>query len=166
MSVTPHWNELCEQLCPGDSTLLKEVELSISDPAAYFENFSDVLVERGIEDPSEVDSWLALVDGLARRGYLREEDWKLEAEEIAFQLERLCPCKERKVQFVSLRNTEKIGEALLELAAFELKKYDLSLLYLEIDGDCYPLVVVSSEKAPQVVKLAQLLKQNASMFPR
>ena len=164
MADKANWNAICEQLCPGDLSLSQDVELSILDPSAYLKKFDDTLWERGIEDPSRIHPWLAMVDGLASRGYLREFDWKLEPNEIAFQLERLRPCKERNVQLSALRNNGGTGEELLEMAAAELHASSLSLLYLEIDGDCYPITIVPTDRVSEVVRLSQTLKHIIKVY--
>ncbi|WP_028602987.1 DUF6630 family protein [Ottowia thiooxydans] len=165
MDQEHYWNDICEHLCPGDDSLRQDVKLSIENPQSYLEKFDDALWERGIEEPSFVRPWLALVDGLISRGYACEMDWKLDPNELAFQLEKLHPCKSRNIQLSSLRNSTEVGAQILLIAAKELRNHSLELLFLEIDGDCYPLSVVPSAKTAEVLSLSQLLKQNAAIYP-
>lgn len=158
------WTDLCDLLSDGDRTLLSELILARHQPGAYFARFEDALWERGIEDARGVDPWLALVDGLQSRGRLREFDWKLEADDLAFQLQRLVPCKDRNIALDRLRTSEATGDALLSIAAAGLAEHGLGLLLLEIDGDCYPLTVCPSHVAPDVVRLATRIGKSASLL--
>lgn len=159
-----YWDEICEHLCPGDGSLCQDVKLSITNPQSYLEKFDDALWERGIEDSSFIQPWLALIDGLISRGYVCEMDWKLDPNELAFQLEQLHPCKSRNILLSSLRDSTEVGDELLLIAATELRDHSLELLFLEIDGDCYPLSVVPSAKIAEVLRLSRLLKQNAAIY--
>ena len=153
------WQALCDQLCPGDASLYLEVELSINNPMGYLKKFKDALWDRGIEKASEVTPWLALVDGLTSRAHLTELDWRLQAEELAFELENLAPCKERDVRLFALSESSSSTQVLLDEAVQALRRYSLDLLCLDIDSDCYPLAVVPLDRASEVRRLASLVKQ-------
>jgi hypothetical protein len=158
------WAALCEQLCPGDISLRIDVQLSISDPQGYLEKFDEALSNRGIEESSQVQPLLALVDGLISRGYLSELDWKFDAGELAYQLEQLQPCKALNVQLLLTRSSNETGDTLLTLAATELEQYSLVLLFLEIDGDCYPLLTLPLHRLSETLRLSQLLKLSATFY--
>lgn len=157
MTDTILWRDICEHFCPNDQSLFEEVELSLSNPEGYFENFEEALWERGIEVSSSVKPWLALIDGLQSRSYLREFDWKLDAAELALQLERLHACRERSIELNALRTSLETGESLLVEASGALAKHSLGLLFLEMDGDCYPLMPIATERVPRAVILSKRL---------
>lgn len=157
------WRALCDQLCPGDASLYLDVELSIASPVEYLKKFKDALWDRGIGKASDVTPWLALVDGLIARAHLAELDWRLEAEDLAFELEALGPCKERNVRLTPLSESSSSREMLLTEAAEALKHCSLGLLCLDIDSDCYPLVVVPLERVPEIRRLASLVKQRVDI---
>ena len=161
MSKRNMWRSVCEQLCSGDASFHQDVQLSISDPQSYFEKFEFALAQRGIDDPADVNPWLALIDGLETRGLLREFDWKLDANELAFQFERLLPCKKENVQLPKLRHSSAIGANLLHSAANELKSYSLGLVCLETNSDCYALMVVPIDNIPNIVELITSIGHNA-----
>lgn len=160
MQDMAHWQSLCDLLCPGDPSLAHDVLLAISDPAKYFVQFTDMLCERGIERAEEVSPWIALVDGLESRGYLKGFDWKLEVREVSLGLCRLVPCKLRGVTFPSLFDTDSTGDAILMLAAADAMAHDISLLHLDIGCDSYEIVPVPTDKAPEIQRLAALLDQD------
>jgi hypothetical protein len=158
------WDALCEQLCPGDISLRIDVQLSISNPQGYLEKFDEALSNRGIEESSQVQPLLALVDGLISRGFLSELDWKFDAGELAYQLEQLKPCKALNVQLLLTRSSNETGDTLLTLAATELEQYSLVLLFLDIDGDCYPLLTLPLNSLSETLRLSQLLKLSATFY--
>ncbi len=159
------WQALCEQFCPDDASLFVDVQLSITDPAAYLERFEFNLAERGIEKISGVKPWLALVDGLIAREYLAEFDHKVEAVDLAALLEETQVSKAHDVRFAALADSSKMGAELLEEAATEFDRYSLNLLCLDIDSDCYPLIPMPPAKVPEIQRLAQALKQKIHVIP-
>lgn len=159
------WHQLCAHLCPNDASLAHDVELARANPQAYFERFEQTLYERGIEEAAAVRPWLALVDGLMARGWLCELDWKLEAAELAGQLERLAASKASQVQLGALRQSPAVGEALLEVAGHELAAHELGLLVFDIDSDSYPMMPVPNGRLACTLELMARLGERAMTFP-
>lgn len=153
----------------GDSTLLDEVLLAVDNPEKYFARFEDDLAERWIEEPERVSFWLALVDGLQRRGYLWEVDWKNQGSNLAFVLERLSSQYEVELDFSSLaaqgdeyHPTIHYAESIVSL----LSPKGLTLVWLDIESDCYPWCVVSSVHVSEIQNLARRLSQRILVFDR
>lgn len=159
------WKALSQALCADNSGLTEEIELSIANPQKYFEKFEEELFGRGIEQPAGVSPWLALVDGLARRGYLHEFDCKFDAGEVVWQLERLQPCTKRGIDFSNLpENSQAVGEGLLSAAARLLGNNSLSLMSLDIDSDSYPVIPVLTDQVPPIQTLLAILGQQAKIL--
>ncbi len=159
------WDVLCELISPGDSSLKEEVRLARTDKEGYFARYEDQLWERGIEAAAGVQPWLALIDGLERRGLLREFDWKLEREELRFQLEKLRPCKQQNVCLAQLGSTSAEGETLFSVAASELAGYSLALLWFHMESDSYPSVVVPVAEVERVIAAAARVGEQVLQWP-
>ncbi|MBT2773614.1 hypothetical protein J7J47_15410 [Halomonas sp. ISL-60] len=166
MDFESTWKNICRQLCPRDDALVVEVNLALSDPESYFGKYSDDLMERGIEDPSEVTPWIALVDGLTRSASLVELDWKFDAAELVWNLEQLNVCKAHAIDFSKISESDEYSEDLLKLVASVLDSYSLSLIILDIGSDSYPLMVIPRDDVDQVKRFALALRQKVDIIDR
>ncbi len=158
------WSTLCETLCPGDGSLYEEVRQAEASPRDYLARFREALLDRGIERAAEVEPWLALVDGLARRERLQEFDHRLHAETLADGLEQLHPAQQQAIVLTQLRKNDKRGEALLQAAAEELGAWRLGLLSLDIASDSYPLTMAPLDDVATVTRLASSLGRRVESF--
>jgi len=156
-------------LCPGDAKLLEEVLLAAEHPKEYFAKFEDDLFERGIETPERVSFWLALVDALAKRKYVREVDWKDQGIELAHTLRLLSARYNVKLD---LSRLEKLGEGYdltpkyADLMISILKPNGLTLIWFDIDSDSYPLCIVPSTRVAEIQALARRLAHRILVFDR
>ncbi|CEP36454.1 MULTISPECIES: DUF6630 family protein [unclassified Halomonas] len=166
MDFESTWGNICRQLCPRDDELVVEVNLALSDPESYFEKYSDDLMERGIEDPSEVTPWIALVDGLTRSASLVELDWKFDAADLVWNLEQLQICKANAIDFSKINESDEYSEDLFKLVAIVLDSYSMNLIILDIDSDSYPLMVIPRDSVGQVKRSAQALMQKVDVIER
>ncbi len=165
MSIqTSEWQDICKILCLDDPTLLSEVQLAKAQPLHYYERFEDNLFERGIEDPTQVQPWLALVDGLISRHYCVELDWKMEANELAFQLGKLKSLTGLDDILFKLSQSKTTNEDALKTAANFLKEKDFCLLQLDIGSDSYPLVVVKISQQIEVERIATSLGEHTVSY--
>lgn len=166
MEFESTWENICRQLCPQNDELVNEVNLAFSDPESYFEKYSDDLMERGIENSTEVTPWLALVDGLARSASLVELDCKFDAADLVWNLEQLQICKANAIDFSQISNSDEYSEELFTLVARELDGYSMNLIILDIDSDSYPLMVIPRDSVDQVRRSAQALRQKVDVIER
>lgn len=158
------WQEICGILCSDDPSLLGDIELAQEHPSQYLETFEDSLFERGIEDASEVRPWLALVDGLISRQLCTEVDWKIDANELAFQLGKLKSLSGCDQLLMRLSESGTTNEEALERASNLLKEKSFSILQLDIDSDSYPLVVVHTGQQNEIERLAASLGERAVAY--
>ena len=142
-----------------DASLGAEVGLACQEPLEYLNKFSAELQTRGISSTVDNLPWLALVDGLFRRGLLHELDWKDDPEEVVgvcSLLSRKHHCYEKVNQALSsvepLLNDD--IEEFLPVVNQTLKSADVQLVWLDIDSDSYPLALLALEKLKEAKILA------------
>src|SRR3954467_8984844 len=78
-SIEDHADEfrkLALLLSEEDEALSADVVQSVMDPVAYVCTHAKKLRLRGISKPIDGLPWIALIDGLEKRGKLIELDWK------------------------------------------------------------------------------------------
>jgi len=150
--------ELASLVCPDDA-LRSEVQLAENQPLNYLSQFQDEMLKRGIERAMPELPWLALVDGLAKRGLLVELDWKDDPSELietAIGLTKDHPDSEtiaKTILKVEPFIDEDIEEFLPQLNS-KLKKFDVQLGWYDIDSDSYPLSLIPFEHLTRVKELA------------
>lgn len=156
---------LCQQLSPGDRTLVDEVDLAIRNPQRYVATFNKRLTRRGIYpgDNTERPSlpWIALLDGLAQRGHLAEIDWKEDASDTQRAIDRLVADRAQDSGVWGWVNDGDWEEAatieFLHAVASHFIKRGLLLAYLAYPSDSYPLILIE----PQRLRGLQVLAQQA-----
>lgn len=123
------------------------------DPGAYLLEHADRLDDRGIDEPFPGLAWIALVDALADHGLLAEVDWKEAPDEIAAQLRALRSAPRADELWTSPAESELPTYEFLELAGNRLHGTGTALAVLDIESDCYPLVLLPAARAGDVVAL-------------
>ena len=128
------------ELFTQDASLIAEITLAYQKPLEYLNKFSAELQTRGISSTVNSLPWLALVDGLFRRGLLHELDWKDDPEEVVgvcSLLSRKHHCYEKVNQALSsvepLLNDD--IEEFLPVVNQTLKSAGVQLVWLDIDSD-------------------------------
>lgn len=164
MTNAATWRRICALICPDDPSLAKDVEQAFGEPVSYFAIHEDQLWERGIDAPSGVDPWLALVDGLIERKLAHEFDWKIEKAEIHHQLKQLRLGRGPLDSFPNLSASSAEGEPLFAAAAQDLLRANLALMWFDIDSDSYPVVVVPANLAADLQNLARALGYSINGF--
>lgn len=163
------YREIVEVLCPGDRTLLDDIVLALKQPDKYLAKFDDELYERGIEDPKEVDVWLALIDGLESRNCLADVDWKNSGADLAWNFNQLSISKQRKLDW---RGLEKAGPDYKTTPEFAdeiervLKSAGLIAVFLVYSGDSYALCFVESSKVKALQQSAHRISQRIEIFDK
>ncbi|WP_063775738.1 DUF6630 family protein [Streptomyces odonnellii] len=150
--------ELAELLAPGRPAVTEEVLLAYEDPDTYVRTYAGRLDERGIDEPVDDLAWIALVDALTARGLLAEVDWKESGEEIRRQVRAL---ESRPATDPWSLSGEADRAEELDTYAF-LTRYGAlhldvgtALAVLDIESDCYPLVLLPAARAAELTSLAR-----------
>lgn len=153
-------------LAPDTPPVAARVAAAWDDPDAYLREHADRLDERGIDEPVAELAWIALVDALADHGLLAEVDWKEAPAEVVRQLRALrsAPPAER-VWTWSERHEAPTAE-FLEAAGERLLGTGTALAVLDIESDCYPLVLLPASAADDLVALAAASGFTAEVFGR
>ena len=154
-----HWRALCaaagRALVPDDADALwSEVEQALNEPEHYYSRFADDLANRGIESPDAVSPWLALVDGLQRRGQLHEMDWKLDMGDVIWGVQQLQSSRQRGLSLDALADSKATGHDALMEAGVHLRSQGVALVTFDIDSDSYPLSLLAQEDVKPLEELA------------
>lgn len=146
----------------ADATVLEEVGLAMTAPAAYIERFARRLDQRGVVAPRADLAWLSLIDGLRARGSLAELDHKASADEVLEAVFALDPEKKRAAwrgfagQCTSEEDyPETSAQHCLQIADLRLRARQLTLVYLSIASDSTPIVVVPVADVETLEQLAR-----------
>ena len=157
--------ELSLLISNGDKSLSEDVLLSEQNPNAYFNIHRVELENRGISEPEAGLFWIALVDGMEKKGELIELDWKESGEEIIEAVIKLSASDEnikqiskslKKIQPKNFSKTRSLFERINQ----ELELFERSLVMIDIYSDCYPLTIVQSSRKTSVIKLASQIEAN------
>lgn len=139
---------------------------AIDDAGAYVAEHADRLDNRGIDEPFPLLPWIALIDALADHGLLAEVDWKEAADEIAGQLRALGSAPSADELWTSLAQSELPTHEFLETAGGRLLGTGTALAVLDIESDCYPLVLLPATRADDLVASAKAAGFTAEVFGR
>lgn len=137
---------LAALLAPGRPNVADRVMAAYDDPAAYLRAHADRLAERGIGEPVPGLAWIALVDALADDGLLAEIDWKEDGDEVVGQLRELrsAPRPADAWAWAGDGECDLSTEDFLGRLGDRLWITGTTLATLDIDSDCYPLVLLPS----------------------
>jgi hypothetical protein len=124
------------------------------DQEAFLREHAERLDERGIDEPFELLPWIALVDALADHGLLAEVDWKEAPAEITGRLRALRSAPPLDDVWASPAESELPTYEFLEEAGNRLHGRGTALAVLDIESDCYPLVLLPAARGDELVGLA------------
>jgi hypothetical protein len=147
------------RLTGADEPLLSELRSAWNEPARYVDEHSDRLSDRGILQPFLGLPFIALVDGLQQRKLCRELDWREDPETMVEAVRELLA--QRGVsgwQAPELDDGEELPQ-LMGVVDASLAPLGLSLCALDIQSDCYPIVLVPAAE----VQAAQTLADTAGV---
>lgn len=132
----------------NDVSLQLEVKQAYKQPKQYLQKFKVALEERGIEEIIQNLTWIALVDGLERRGLMQELDWKDSPEELITLVEELTKKYKNQQEIhntlstlVPLLNDD--IEEYLTILNLALEKHEIQLIWIDIESDSYPLGLIN-----------------------
>ncbi|MEU7786599.1 DUF6630 family protein [Amycolatopsis sp. NPDC049159] len=134
-------------LAPDTPEVAARAAAALEDPAAYVREHADRLDDRGIDEPFDGLPWIALVDALADHGLLAEVDWKEAPDEITARLRALRSAPPADELWTSLAASELPTYDFLETAGNRLRETGAALAVLDIESDCYPLVLLPATDA-------------------
>ncbi|GLY39908.1 hypothetical protein Amsp01_059310 [Amycolatopsis sp. NBRC 101858] len=142
-------------LAPDAPEVAARAAAALDDQDAYLREHADRLDDRGIDEPFPLLPWIALVDALTEHGLLAEVDWKEAPDEIAGQLRALRSAPRADELWTSLGESELPTYEFLETAGDRLRETGTALAVLDIESDCYPLVLLPAARAGDLVALAE-----------
>ncbi|GED72247.1 hypothetical protein BRE01_59490 [Brevibacillus reuszeri] len=150
---------LSTKLSAGSENVVMEVMQALDHPEMYVEQWGDRLDNRGIHEPIPELAWFALVDALDDLGLVFEINWKLDAENILFAVHSLLdrrgwllPAEDRRLeQAISLEGHT--YQHLRELHQW-LRPHGIVLGNLDINSDCYVLILVKEDDREEIEQLA------------
>ncbi|ROP36008.1 DUF6630 family protein [Saccharothrix texasensis] len=147
---------LAALLAPDAPDVADRVTSAHDAPATYLRTHADRLDDRGIDEPLPELAWIALVDALTDHDLLAEVDWKEAAGEIVAQLRSLRsgPADPRAWDWFAGLAEDLPAYDFLERAGRELRATGTTLAVLDIESDCYPLVLLPNEHADTLRELA------------
>ncbi|MEV6824023.1 hypothetical protein [Amycolatopsis sp. NPDC051102] len=151
-------------LAPGVPEVAARAASACDDPDGYLVEHADRLDERGIDEAGPELPWIALVDALDDHRLLAEVDWKEDPGEIAGQLQALRSAPAAAELWASLGRIELATHEFLRAAGERLRARGTALAVLDIESDCYPLVLLPAERADELVALAAAAGFTAVVF--
>ncbi|TVY02072.1 DUF6630 family protein [Cohnella terricola] len=139
--------------------VLEDVTLAVEHPDLYMEKYQDRLEERGIDEPVEELAWISLVDVLIEHKLAFEVDWKATGIYVCDVVDILLHRKKISLidweEFEDEDYSDMPSDQFFQIVANKLSEVNLALTYLDIDSDCYVLIVVPIEDMSEIKRLAQ-----------
>lgn len=162
-------SRLIALLCPPAirDAVTTETHLALDQPQTYFARFANALAERGIDSASDVTPWLALVDALQRHDALVECDWKTDNHDIAHALKTLAQTHQLHLRtFDALDHPSDPAPTGSHAPAIHnlLSATHMTLAFLDIDSDSYPLVLLPTASLAEAQQLAAQSGQRLTVF--
>jgi len=124
------------------------------DQEAFLRDHAERLDERGIDEPFELLPWIALVNALADQGLLAEVDWKEAPGEITGLLKGLRSAPIADDVWTSQAGSELPTHEFLAETGTRLHATGTALAVLDIESDCYPLVLLPAARGDDLVTFA------------
>ncbi|MFJ6671394.1 DUF6630 family protein [Actinosynnema sp. NPDC091369] len=157
---------LAALLAPDAPDVAERVAAAHDDPDGYLRTHADRLDDRGIDEPIAELAWIALVDALTDHDLLAEVDWKEAADEIVAQLRALRSSPSGAAAWVWFDRADEDVPAydFLERAGAELRATGTALVVLDIESDCYPLVLLPEDRVDALLDLSGATPFTASVL--
>lgn len=147
---------LAALLAPDVPAVADRVTSAHDDPEGYLRTHAERLDDRGIDEAVPELAWIALVDALTDHDLLAEVDWKEAAGEIVAQLRTLrsSPTDPSAWTWFADLADDQPAYDFLDRAGAELRATGTTLAVLDIESDCYPLVLLPNTHADTARDLA------------
>ena len=153
------FRKLALLLSKGDEFLSADVVLSEIDPVAYVRAHAKELRRRGISNPIDGLPWIALIDGLEKKGKLIELDWKESGEMFVQAVIKLlenekAPEQERDaLNSINVRGLKKVADILAQIDQ-KMAPSGYGIVLIDIYADCYPIALVRRSSIPAIMETA------------
>lgn len=156
---TEEFYQLAFLLSRGDSDLSASVASSVNSPQIYIDTHTDDMENRGISTPIKELPWIALADGLDKKGKLAELDWKEDKEEFiqaTINLLKNDNASEQTIKSLVLLDLEGEDDVpdLLKLINQILRPFDYAIILININSDSYPITLSKIQTLPKIKELA------------
>ncbi|GAA5526218.1 hypothetical protein Maes01_02817 [Microbulbifer aestuariivivens] len=157
--------DLAKGFSGNDEKVISEVTLFVANPKRYFKKYEEDLYQRGIEQPTEVTSPIALIDALSKAKYLVYQDVASEPKWVLSQLDELSngaiskvDCYKQMDEYYSntkygigtFLDTEGEWPSLFEC----IKEAGYNLIGINEDSDSYALVLLQKKDLPVAIETA------------
>jgi hypothetical protein len=153
-------------LAPDVPQVAEHAVAALDDPGAFVLAHAGRLDERGIDEPFPLLAWIALVDALDDHGLLAEVDWKESAGEISGLLRALRSAPPGDELWTELARIELPTYEFLEAAGNRLHSTGTALAVLDIESDCYPLVLLPAARGDDLTAFAAAAGFTAEVLGR
>jgi hypothetical protein len=153
-------------LAPDAPQVAEHAGAAHDDPGAFLVAHAERLDERGIDEPFPLLAWIALVNALADHGLLAEADWKESPGEITGRLRGLRSAPPADELWTSLARSELPTYEFLEAAGKRLHSTGTALAVLDIESDCYPLVLLPAARGGDLAAFAAAAGFTAEVLGR
>jgi hypothetical protein len=138
-------------LAPAHADVAERTLSAHDDPDAYLAEHADRLDERGIDEAIPNLAWIALIDALDDHRLLAEIDWREDSQEIIAQLRGLASAPDAPAAWV---DEELPTYEFCQSLGARLQAAGTTLAVLDIESDCYPLVLLPNGDADTLVSHA------------
>jgi uncharacterized protein DUF6630 len=145
---------IAELLAPGEPAVAERAAHAHDDPDGYVRAHAAQLDLRGIDEPEPNLAWIALIDALDDHGLLAEVDWREADGDVVEQLRELRSSPAPEAWAWWPERNELATYEFLQLAGDRLRAGGTALAVLDIESDCYPLVLLPAARATELVALA------------
>jgi hypothetical protein len=151
-------------LAPDQPDVAHRATAAHDDPPAYLGQHAKRLANRGITEPVPLLPWIALVDALTDGGLAAEVDWREQPDEVVRQLRRLRTSPPDAWEWAIDTEFHVRTDAFLKITAGHLRTAGVALTTLDIDSDCYPLVLAPIARTTELNSLAKLAGYRSFQF--
>ncbi|MFC0430374.1 DUF6630 family protein [Kutzneria buriramensis] len=148
-------------LAPAHADVAERTLSAHDDPEAFLAEHADRLDDRGIDEAIPDLAWIALVDALDDHRLLAEIDWHEDPQEIVAQLRRLDSAPDAPEVWV---DEDLPTYEFCQSLGSRLRAAGTTLAALDIESDCYPLVLLPNGDADTLVALASTAGFKAFTF--
>lgn len=151
-------------LAPDRPVVAEQAAAAHDDPLAFVRRHARRLANRGITEPIRILPWIALVNALADHHLLAEVDWRENPDEIVRMLRGLATTPRDGWDWMTEPDIYLRTERFLKVSGDHLREGNVTLASLDIDSDCYPLVVLPTARADELLGLAKLARYRVSIL--
>jgi len=154
MSTMETWGELA-RLLSDDPRVAAAVTHAIDDPAGYFREHEEALLDRGIDEPGRVSGVIALVDALCSAGEAASVDSRTGADGAVVAiagLPRVHAADDVDLEEVAL--VDGGAEAVVSAANRLIEPAGVAIVVIDEGSDALPLVSVPADRVPTLQRVA------------